>query len=78
MGIAVVGGLILATGLTLYVVPAVYSYVSKEGKTVSNVADALGRTADQQTAVPGRSLRSQGTREAGGRTPRLISSRLSV
>ncbi len=52
MGIAVVGGLILATGLTLYVVPAVYSYVSKEGKTVSNVADALGRTADQQTAVP--------------------------
>jgi multidrug efflux pump len=43
MGIAVVGGLILATGLTLYVVPAVYSYVSKEGKTVSNVSDALGR-----------------------------------
>jgi multidrug efflux pump len=30
MGIAVVGGLIVATGLTLYVIPAVYSYVSKE------------------------------------------------
>jgi multidrug efflux pump len=43
MGIAVVGGLILATGLTLYVVPAVYSFVSKEGKTVSNVTDALGQ-----------------------------------
>jgi len=42
MGIAVVGGLILATGLTLYIVPAVYSYISKEGKTVSNVADAMG------------------------------------
>jgi multidrug efflux pump len=30
MGIAVVGGLILATGLTLYIIPAVYSFVSKE------------------------------------------------
>ncbi len=30
MGIAVVGGMILATGLTLYVIPAVYSYLSKE------------------------------------------------
>ncbi|WP_266202696.1 efflux RND transporter permease subunit [Pontibacter kalidii] len=28
MGIAVVGGLILATGLTLYVIPAIYSYFS--------------------------------------------------
>jgi multidrug efflux pump len=36
MGIAVVGGMILSTGLTLYVVPAVYSYFSTEysrGKT---------------------------------------------
>jgi multidrug efflux pump len=48
MGIAVVGGLILATGLTLYVVPAVYSYVSKEGKTVSNVSDALGQTEKRE------------------------------
>ena len=31
MGIAVVGGLVLATGLTLYVVPAVYWSISKEG-----------------------------------------------
>jgi multidrug efflux pump len=30
MGIAVVGGMFLATGLTLYVIPAVYSYLSKE------------------------------------------------
>lgn len=47
MGIAVVGGLILATGLTLYVVPAVYSYISKEGKTVSNVADVLAHTEER-------------------------------
>ncbi|MGB2957579.1 MAG: efflux RND transporter permease subunit, partial [Bacteroidota bacterium] len=35
MGIAVIGGLVVATGLTLFVVPAVYSYVSKEGQAVS-------------------------------------------
>ena len=32
MGIAVVGGMIFATGLTLFVVPAFYSYLSKEKK----------------------------------------------
>lgn len=32
MGIAVVGGMVFATGLTLYVVPAIYSYLSKDGK----------------------------------------------
>jgi multidrug efflux pump len=30
MGIAVVGGMVFATGLTLYVVPAFYLYLSKE------------------------------------------------
>ncbi|MDZ7359117.1 MAG: efflux RND transporter permease subunit [candidate division KSB1 bacterium] len=30
MGIAVIGGLIFASGLTLYVIPAIYSYFSKE------------------------------------------------
>ncbi len=34
MGIAVVGGMFLATGLTLYVIPAVYSYLSKEHRAV--------------------------------------------
>jgi multidrug efflux pump len=42
MGIAVIGGLLVATGLTLFVVPAAYSYISREGKEVSNVADATG------------------------------------
>ncbi len=35
MGIAVIGGLVVATGLTLFVVPAVYTYVSREGEAVS-------------------------------------------
>jgi multidrug efflux pump len=30
MGIAVVGGLVLATGLTLFVVPAVYTFIAKK------------------------------------------------
>lgn len=41
MGIAVIGGLIFSSGLTLFVIPAVYSYFSKEGATVSNAADML-------------------------------------
>jgi multidrug efflux pump len=32
MGIAVVGGLTLSTFLTLYVVPAIYTYISGESK----------------------------------------------
>jgi multidrug efflux pump len=35
MGIAVVGGMIFATGLTLFVIPAFYSYLSKEKRTVA-------------------------------------------
>ena len=51
MGIAIVGGLILATGLTLYVIPAIYTYVSKEGVGASNVDAALGEKAET-VAVP--------------------------
>lgn len=36
MGIAVIGGLVFATILTLYVIPAVYTYLSEKEKSVSN------------------------------------------
>ncbi len=38
MGIAVIGGLIFSTVLTLFVIPAIYSYFSEKTKSVSNVA----------------------------------------
>jgi len=41
MGIGVIGGLLLSTGLTLYVIPAVYSYFSTERKPVSAAVPAL-------------------------------------
>ncbi|MEE9186746.1 MAG: efflux RND transporter permease subunit [Bacteroidota bacterium] len=37
MGIAVIGGLLFASILTLYVIPAMYSYLSKKGKVASSV-----------------------------------------
>ncbi|TVQ88503.1 MAG: efflux RND transporter permease subunit [Bacteroidetes bacterium] len=36
MGVAVIGGLIIATFLTLYVVPAIYSYVSSSKKNIDD------------------------------------------
>jgi multidrug efflux pump len=33
MGIAVVGGLVIATALTLYIVPAVYTFIAKKDAT---------------------------------------------
>jgi multidrug efflux pump len=40
MGVAIIGGLLFATVLTLYVIPAVYSYISERSKDVSNVEAA--------------------------------------
>lgn len=40
MGIAVVGGLFISTFLTLFVVPAIYTYVSSESKKVENEVPA--------------------------------------
>lgn len=41
MGIAVIGGLIFSTVLTLFVIPAIYSYFSRSTATVSNVTENL-------------------------------------
>jgi multidrug efflux pump len=35
MGIAVIGGMILSTFLTLYVIPAIYAYISQDKDVVS-------------------------------------------
>ncbi len=42
MGIAVIGGLVLASFLTLFVIPAIYSYFSKEG--TGGIAAELQKT----------------------------------
>ena len=36
MGIAVVGGMVFSTFLTLFVVPAIYSFISSETKITEN------------------------------------------
>ena len=55
MGIGVIGGLLFSTGLTLYVIPAVYSYFSTERKPAGAPAPALEPEA---AAIPvGRGVR---------------------
>lgn len=39
MGIAVIGGLIFSTFLTLFVIPAMYSYLSRKTTAVSNITE---------------------------------------
>lgn len=45
MGIAVIGGLIFSTVLTLFIIPVIYTYLSEKTKTVSNV------TVERETGV---------------------------
>lgn len=46
MGTAIIGGLAFSTLLTLYVVPAMYVYISGLTRTVSNVADLQETTGN--------------------------------
>jgi multidrug efflux pump len=50
MGIVVIGGLIFATILTLYIIPVMYSYLSSREKTISNVTvegEAMTRKTEE-------------------------------
>ncbi len=41
MGTAIIGGLTFATVLTLYIIPAMYAFISERSKRVSNVAELM-------------------------------------
>ncbi|MCA1744499.1 MAG: efflux RND transporter permease subunit [Bacteroidales bacterium] len=45
MGIAVVGGLLVASVFTLFVIPAMYTYISEDTKSVSNVDEQVDEVA---------------------------------
>lgn len=48
MGIAVIGGLIFSTFLTLFIVPAMYSFFSRKTATVSNVTELDNTPAKEE------------------------------
>jgi multidrug efflux pump len=50
MGIAVVGGMIFSTALTLYVVPSIYSYLSTEKKSIDEPTAREPLFAEQKPA----------------------------
>jgi len=53
MGIAVVGGMLLATGLTLYMIPAIYSYLSTEYKPVAPLGEIEHEKAKEALELEG-------------------------
>ena len=48
MGIAVIGGLIFSTFLTLFIVPAMYAYLSRKTATVTNVTEVEFQPSEVQ------------------------------
>jgi multidrug efflux pump len=60
MGIAVIGGLIFAGILTLFVIPAMYSFFSRKEAAVSNLEDAGGRPLVPAPAAAGQPEDEQG------------------
>ena len=48
MGIAVIGGLIFSTFLTLFIVPAMYAYLSRKTASVTNVTEVEFQPAEVQ------------------------------
>jgi len=51
MGTAIIGGLTFATLLTLYVIPGIYSYVSEQRKSVSNLTEAKEISTTEEKEV---------------------------
>jgi multidrug efflux pump len=53
MGIAVIGGLIFSTFLTLFIIPAMYGYLSRKTAAVSNVTEGefIPRAEEEEAVV---------------------------
>lgn len=51
MGIAIIGGLIFSTFLTLFVIPAVYSYFSRKTAAVSNVTELYAEEKEEEEVL---------------------------
>ena len=52
MGTAIIGGLTFATLLTLFVIPAMYAYISEREKNVSNVGELIDNTENADQTQP--------------------------
>ncbi|MCC9167682.1 efflux RND transporter permease subunit [Pontibacter harenae] len=60
MGVAVVGGLIFATGLTLYIIPAIYSYFSSAKANIIDSDDEHEKPTPKKVVVAEPVLSKQG------------------